>query len=217
MEALHPLAALALLTALGAQAQTCPVPEGVDVNRVLAVVRSTAFVEAANKMMRPGVLPSRALTGDLAVVFAENTPKQLKYFRVPEAEAPCWQQRAVLVQHARNLISEVGAMRLREDKSGVTMVLAGGNFEASLILSYRTLRRGLDKPLDAILVGVPNRDMLLMADPNNPEAVRALQAVVERSFAEGTHPLSNKLYLLGDCMLQVVDPAQQQQATSTCS
>lgn len=79
----------------------------------------------------------------------------------------------------------------------IFVVLAGGNFEASLLLAdafwtswYATLAQG------GFVAAVPARDILAFGDAGSPAAIRELQAVARRTNATAggpDHPLTNKL------------------------
>lgn len=193
-----------LLAALASTpAVACDVPPGVAENRVVPLVRSRAFVERTREH-NGQVLPVRWVNSELAVVYAENTLVQLKYFRVPPEQAACWEKHAALQDALSNLSREIKAMEVIESRPGVLMVTLGGNFESSMILAPRVLRKAVEGRFDPLLVGVPNRDMLLVADPQDAEARRALRQVVADSFSKGSNPISDKLFLVSSCDIAVV-------------
>jgi uncharacterized protein YtpQ (UPF0354 family) len=197
------LPALLLSVLAAAPASACEPPPGVAENRVVPVVRSRAFVEGVREL-NGQVLPVRLLNSELAVVFAEKTLSQLRYFRVPPDQAACWTEAGALRDSLRNLSRDIQAVSAVEARPGVMLIGIGGKLESSLILAHRVLRQAVDNRLDTMLVGVPDRDMLLIADPQDAQAVQRLRQAVEESFAKGTQPISSKLFQVSACEISVV-------------
>jgi hypothetical protein len=198
---------LLVATRAVADPMPCPLPQGVDPEHVVPVIRSASFVQSVDGAS-PGFLATRAIAGDLVAVYVEDRPSALAYFRIPEGDRACWSglqtQRAAL----HNMIRAVPSYRYGASKKpGVTLVTAGGNYEPTFILAFRVLTRVLETPLDAYVVGVPNHDMLLVADPRDPAAVQGMQELVDASYGRGTKPLSPHLFVVTKCDVVMVEPA----------
>jgi uncharacterized protein YtpQ (UPF0354 family) len=95
-------------------------------------------------------------------------------------------------------MSYAPAVRVVEEPDGIFMVGAGGNYEATLLLVPRLLRR-VGPTIDGdIVVGIPNRDLLFVTGDRNAKGIASLRYKVEHFFRTGDHPLSDKLFLLKD-------------------
>jgi uncharacterized protein YtpQ (UPF0354 family) len=191
--------AVAILMAFStavASAQTCPIPPEVNPKRIVPVVRSAAGVEASFPKS-PRTVPTRRLNDELTIVYAEDTKGAIAYFLIEEAEAKCWQSNdEVLNQSFENLPSALGRLRVVELESDLYMIAVGGNYEASLILLGQTLRRFAPKAAGDLVIGVPNRDLLLVTGRQNLNAVNSLRERVARFHANGERPLSDKVFIL---------------------
>jgi hypothetical protein len=195
--------AAALLLLASAAGFACDVPPGVAADRVVPLVRNRAFVEGAREL-KGQVLPVRWLNSELAVVFAENTLVQLKYFRVAPEQATCWEGHGALQDALRNVTRVMKPMQVFDPTPGITLLSIGGTLESSLILAPPVLRQAVQGRLDTMLVGIPNRTTLFIADPQNPQAVQALRQAVAEAFGKGSNPISPKLFLVSSCELSVV-------------
>jgi uncharacterized protein YtpQ (UPF0354 family) len=195
--------AAALLLLASAATLACDVPPGVAADRIVPLVRNRAFVEGAREL-KGQVLPVRWLNSELAVVFAENTLVQVKYFRVAPEQATCWEGHAALHDALRNVTRTMKPMQVFDPTPGITLLSIGGALESSLILAPQVLRQAVQGRLDTMLVGIPNRHTLFIADPQNTQAVQALRQAVGEAFAKGSNPISARLFLVSSCELSVV-------------
>ena len=195
--------AAALLLLASAATLACDVPPGVAADRIVPLVRNRAFVEGAREL-KGQVLPVRWLNSELAVVFAENTLVQVKYFRVAPEQATCWEGHAALHDALRNVTRTMKPMQVFDPTPGITLLSIGGALESSLILAPQVLRQAVQGRLDTMLVGIPNRHTLFIADPQNTQAVEALRHAVAEAYSKGSNPISAKLFLVSSCELSVV-------------
>jgi uncharacterized protein YtpQ (UPF0354 family) len=202
------------LSAFASLVAACEAPPGVSVERIVPVIRSKAFIAELSASSEQA-LPVHWLNSEIGVVYVENSSSQLRYFRVPTIDAKCWDDRSVLNQYVRNLSREVKAMRVVEVQPGVSMVAIGGNFESSLILTHRILQQAIEAPINTILVGIPNRDMLLLANPEDRPAAQRLQELVNDSFSKGRNPISTKIFLVSPCRIEVLAD-QERKISASC-
>lgn len=193
------LVALGLLSSI---ASACEVPVPVDSSNVVPVIWNRSAAEA-NFQKGQRVIPHQHINDELTVAFVENRKKLLVYFFVPLEEAECWQKHSALTQHLKNLVSEVPTFRSFEFADGVLMVVAGGNFESSLILARRILAEAAESQGDTLAVGIPARDLLFIADPSNPVAIAALRKRVAKAYRESERTISGKVFLLDRCQISV--------------
>jgi hypothetical protein len=194
-------AAVSSIAAVAAMA--CEVPAGVAADRVVPLVRSRAFVEGARELGGQ-VLPVRWVNSELAVVFAEQTLVQLKYFRVTPDQAGCWEGHGALHDALRNLSRGMKPMQVFEPQAGITLLSIGGTLESSLVLAPQVLRQAVQGRLETMLVGIPNRHTLFIADPQSPPAVQALRRAVKEAFDQGGNPISPRLFVVSACEIAVV-------------
>jgi uncharacterized protein YtpQ (UPF0354 family) len=207
------LATLLAATNVRADPMPCPLPAGVDAEHVVPVLRNVGFIDSVQRSS-PGLVPTRPIAGDVVVAYVEDGPTALRYFRIPESDRECWADRATQRASLHNLAHVVTNFRSAEAKApGVSLVTTGGDFEPSFILTFGILRKVLDEPLEAYLVGIPNHDMLLVADPRNSAALKGLQGLVDKSFSNGDKPLSRHLVLVTRCTVTMVESTTAMEVT----
>lgn len=206
------LASLLWATRALADQMPCPLPTGIDPESVVPVVRSVGFAEAVRASL-PGELPMRPIAGDVVTVYVENRVSTLNYFGIPEVDRECWSGRETQRATLHNLARVVTQFHSRASKArGVTLVTSGGNFEPSFLLAFGVLRKTLDVPLDRYVVGIPNTDMLLIADPQDAVALKGLQELVDESYSRPDRPLSRHLFLVTRCTVSTFDASAMESA-----
>lgn len=95
-----------------------------------------------------------------------------------------------------NLAKAVHSRGVKVYPNGSTFaVIAGGNFEASLILLEDLWEEGLRQFTNArYAVAVPARDVLAFGDPDDPVALSQLRDIIDRVWPDGDHLLCNRLF-----------------------
>jgi uncharacterized protein YtpQ (UPF0354 family) len=136
-----------------------------------------------------------ALNDVLVVVYAEDTPRNINYFPVESLGAAGLkreQLRELAVTNLRRLLTQI------EIHSGpeYSMITAGGNYEASLLL-FEEFWQGDNKlKVDGeIVVAVPARDLLLVTGSRNAGGIRKLREIAQEVFESGTYTLTPELFV----------------------
>lgn len=95
-----------------------------------------------------------------------------------------------------NLAELVGAQGVQvHPDEAIFAVVAGGNFEASLILIDDLWQSGFRQFVDGdYAVAIPARDILAFGDAGNAAARSALRDVIRRAWLGADHLLSNRLF-----------------------
>ncbi len=162
---------------------------------LVVMVKTDAFMDAARA--RGITLSAQPLAGDLHVVLAWDQPDAVAFA-------------TDVVDVARSVqVASRNVMRLIEgphvDGDGPWMLRCGGTYEASLLVCdfWPKLKEGLGIR-GRMVVAVPARDVLLVADGDAPEHLAALRQSIDHAFAAGFS------YLLSRCLLVWVDNAWQE-------
>lgn len=92
------------------------------------------------------------------------------------------------------------ALEVRVHRSGsIFGVIAGGNYEASLLLLDELWDSGLRQFVTGTYAAVvPARDILAFADASDSAALSQLREVVARVWPDGDHRLSQRLFTRAD-------------------
>jgi uncharacterized protein YtpQ (UPF0354 family) len=130
----------------------------------------------------------------LVVVYAEDTPRNIRYFSAENLEKAGVKRdslRALAVKNLRRVLPEI------EIHSGplISMVTAGGNYEASLLL-FEDFWKGDRLKVDGdYVVAVPTRDLLLVTGSKNAEGVAQLREMAKSIVEESTYTLTDQLFV----------------------
>jgi uncharacterized protein DUF1444 len=156
-------------------------------DRVVPLIKDDSFFD----QMEPGFQPaSEHLVADLSIVYAFDRPRSLDIMTEAERVAmgvPAGELRALAVRNLRRLVPEI---RHHESGSGYVL-LAGGNFEASLLDDLWT-KLAADVSGDLIACA-PARDMILYTGSATPGAIEDLRELASRVINEGGYSLSATL------------------------
>jgi uncharacterized protein YtpQ (UPF0354 family) len=158
-------------------------------DRVVPLIKDDSFFEQID----PGFHPAaERLVADLSIVYAFDRPRSLDIMTEAERVAlgvPAEDLRALAVKNLRRLVPEI-----RHHASGSGYVLlAGGNFEASLLL-LDDLWTKLSADVSGELIAcAPARDMSLYAGSATPGGIEDLRELAARVITEGGYSLSGTL------------------------
>lgn len=158
-------------------------------DRVVPLIKDDSFFEQIDPGFRPA---AERLVADLSIVYAFDRPRSLDIMTEAERVAlgvPAGELRALAVRNLRRLVPEI-----RHHESGTGYVLlAGGNFEASLLL-LDDLWTKLSADVSGELVAcAPARDMILYTGSATPGGVEDLRELASRVITEGGYSLSATL------------------------
>jgi len=134
------------------------------------------------------------LNDDLVVVYAVDTPHNIAYLSpdmLDELAVERGALRALAVRNLRGLLPRIEVQRGEH----IGMVLADGNYEASLLLFDDLWAREGERLRGPAVVAVPARDLLLFADGADEAAVAQLQAFATKMQAEATYALTDRLFV----------------------
>ena len=131
---------------------------------------------------------------DLVVVYAEDSPSSIRYLRPGDLTAvgvKSDQLRALAVSNLRKLLPKT------EIRPGplVSMILAGGDYEASLLL-FDDLWTGGKIAVDAdVVVAIPARDILLFTGSKNRAGIARLCELASKAAPELSYRLTDRRFV----------------------
>lgn len=191
--------------------------DGVAARFVASIRSASAFSDAARPIARDRIVPTikhldwlaqakkvagakakpfatEPLTRELVVVYAEDTPENVRYLFAEETEKlgvrPA-ELRALAVKNLRALLPDV---RVEDVRDGVHMVVADGNYEAALLLSD-ALVATLPAVDGELVVAIPSRDLFLFTGSENDAAVEALRGFAAKMSEEAPYSLTPSLFV----------------------
>ncbi len=165
-----------------------------DPSTVVPVMKSREDVTRLNELMESaGGVISEQLAEDLFIVYANDTEHTLAYLSRNELAALGIPRERLRQIAARNLERLLPAAE-KESRGELHRIVAGGNFEASILLidaAWESERRQVEGEL---IAAVPTRDVILYTGSRNPEALRNMRDAVDQLYSAGTYSISPHLY-----------------------
>lgn len=171
---------------------------------IVPVVKDHAWLQEIAQATRersdakPTERVSDSLNDVLAIVYAEDTPTNIRYF-TPEDLRKAGVDRARLrvlaVENLRRLLPQI------EIAQGelFSMISAGGTYESSLLLLDELWSGDERLQVDGdIVVALPSRDVLLFTGSKNPEGVARMREVAADVVDEGAYTLTRELFIHRD-------------------
>jgi hypothetical protein len=158
-------------------------------DRVVPLIKDESFFDEVDRGFRPA---TERLVADLSIVYAFDQPHSLQIMTEAERTAlgvPAADLRALAVRNLRRLVPEI-----RHEESGAAhMLLAGGNFEASLLLLDDLWPRLASEVPGELVACAAARDMMLYTGSGIAGGVEVLRQLASRIITEGGYALSGTL------------------------
>jgi hypothetical protein len=158
-------------------------------SRVVPLIKDDGFFDQVESGFRPA---AERLVADLSIVYAFDQPHSLEIMTEAERVAlgvPPRELRTMAVRNLRRLVPEIR----HQDNGSAHMLLAGGNFEASLLLlDDLWTRLSADVPGDLVACAAA-RDVMLYTGSAITGGIDGVVQLATRILSEGNHALSATL------------------------
>ena len=171
-----------------------------DPSRIVPVVKDRAWL---------GEFPAEKayddLNEDLVILFAEDTEKNIRYLSEDELKKAGIKRdklRDFAIGNLKKLLPDVHVER----GALVSMVTAGGTYEASLLLLsdfWIAARLGIEND---IVIAVPARDVLLVASSKNEAGIARLQELATEFAQDASYRLTDLLFVYRGGRFQRFNP-----------
>jgi len=173
-----------------------------DPAQVVPIIKDRGWLaetQAALKSRGTKSLPeyiSEPYNDELSVLYAEDTPNNIRYLAAKDLEdagvlRADW--RALAVANLKRMLPKL------ELRAGplVSMIVAGGNYEASLLLLDDLWTQGaIPAKVDGdVVVAIPSRDLLLVTGSRNAAGVAQLRALAAQLTKSASYSLTNTLFV----------------------
>ncbi|WP_161965669.1 DUF1444 family protein [Steroidobacter cummioxidans] len=134
------------------------------------------------------------LNQDLVIVYAEDTPQNIRYFGpddLQQAGVQKDQLRALAIANLRRILPPPEAV----NGPLISMMTAGSDYVPSLLLLdeiWNSDKLGVD---GEIVIAIPTRDVLLFTGSANKEGVKKLRELAKKTAADGPYSLTDRLFV----------------------
>ncbi len=174
--------------------------EALSIERVIPIIKDTAWGQEMIALMKEQgaeKLPEyyqETLADGLAIYYAEDRPSSISYLTLQDLEATEVELstlRSIAITNLKSMLPEIEIY----GGAGLFMIVAGGNFEASLLL-VDDIWQAENFAIDGdIVIAIPARDMLLVSGTENKDQLKKLIEMTEESYAESSYYLTKQLYV----------------------
>jgi uncharacterized protein YtpQ (UPF0354 family) len=172
----------------------------IDKNLIVPIIKDRPWAqEVAASLKARGATPVKEMitedyNEDLIIVYAEDSPKNVKYFsseELSETGLRPEELREIAVENLKRLLTKIEMRR----GPNVSMFVAGGDYEASLLLFDKLWNSDQMKVDGEIVVAIPTRDVLLATGSNNQEGLSQMRRMVDEAMAAGSYRLTGNLFV----------------------
>ncbi len=159
-----------------------------------AWLAETDAVARRNGARKPLTRVVEDLNETLVIVYAEDTPTNIRYFGdddLAKAGVEKAKLRQLAIANLRRVLPKL-EIHAGED---LTMLVAGGNYEACLLLLDDLWNGGPIKVDGEIVVAVPARDLLIATGSNNQKGITRLREIAAEVAAQSPYSLTQELFV----------------------
>lgn len=185
--------------------------EKVDPTRIVPVIKDRAWVPEVSKSLqkRGTEKPPQNIVdefcGDLVIVYAEDTDKNIRYLTA-DLLKDTGIDRAALRKLAIENIDRLLPSIQRQGAGGTYMVTAGGTYEACLLLINSVWKKETFDVQGDIVVCVPSRDLLLVTGSEDQAGLEKVRKLAADTITNGQYPLTASLFVFRDGEFQPFHP-----------
>lgn len=162
-------------------------------SRVVPIVRDIGWIGDATA---PGAAPEyvhEPLNDQLVIVYAEDRSSSVRYLTAGDLEAMGIERAELRSLAAANLKKLLPPVSLQRGRT-VAMVVAGGDYEASL-LAAPELWRAIVPSEGELVVAIPARDLLLVTGTQTPDGIAQLREAAETLYQHASDRLTPELFV----------------------
>ncbi|KQT18543.1 hypothetical protein ASG31_07450 [Chryseobacterium sp. Leaf404] len=176
----------------------------IDTNCIIPIIKDKRFFDECSNLSEEF---SRShvyemYNSDLYIFYAEDKEDSISYLTTEDLEELSLNIKDLQNLAVNNLESLLEIERSGD--SGIFMLLAGGNYESSLILF--DIWNEDNFPVNGeIILAIPSRDLVFITGSNELENIEKLKNIIIEINKEGDHIVSDKLFILKDSHFQVLN------------
>jgi uncharacterized protein YtpQ (UPF0354 family) len=186
-------------------------PDWIKPANIVPVIKDRAWLEeAARGRVQAGAVDAPAhivedFNEDLVIVYAEDTPRNTRYFSLKELEEAGVARKDLRELAIANLDRILPEIEFHAGEN-ISMLVAGADYVPSLLLIDELWRSGQVKADGDIVVAVPSRDMLLFTGSRNTKGIAELQKQARKVVEESSYSLTSQLFVYRDGKFQRFTP-----------
>lgn len=189
-----------------AAAEPVRVPDKLDSARIVPLIKDRHWLAGLQRFFKERDATQQPvfddLNAELAVVYAEDTPKAMRYLSSRENLGVARSElRALAVD---NLLRLMPPIEMRQSIDGFFMITSHADYGASLLLVDEIWSGGQIKVDGDIVVAVPAKDVILAGGANHGKSLTAMRATAQK-IAKGRYGLVDTLFVYRGGRFQRLD------------
>ncbi len=173
----------------------------IDINRIVPVIKDKNYIADIEKSLseKGGFKSNTDLVyenynDELIVVFAEDQETSIKYFSNEDFIKTGFQRDSLLTKSIKNLNQILPEIQSVGD-SGLYGIIAGGDYEASLILFESIWNKDNFDVKGDIVIAIPTRDLLFVTGSSDTKGLENVRENVKESYERGSYFLTTELFI----------------------
>lgn len=171
----------------------------IDPANIIPVIKDRGWVaETARSFAeRGGQAPeyvTEDLNSELVIVYAEDSPRSIRYFSAKKLEEIGFKRADLRARATENLKRILPDIEVHKGPL-FSMLTAGGDFEASLLLIDDIWTGGAFGFDGEIVVAVPARDVLLITGSNDAAGLAKVEELARATVGESSYALTTTLFV----------------------
>jgi len=179
------------------QAQTATAAK-VDRSRIVPVIKTWQWIAELHNGLKASGSDQQHLfedfSGELAVVYAEDSDKRMRYLTTTEdIGVERSGLRKLAVDNLTRLLPKIEMHSYGDGE--LSFMSVGGDYEASLLLIDDIWSGGQVKVNGDIVVAVPARDVLLVTGSRSRSGLKAVRGMAAELLAKGPYGLTDTLFV----------------------
>ncbi len=172
--------------------------EKIDINRVIPIIKDERFlseIKNLNDEFEDNHLYEK-YNSDLYIFYVEDLENSISYLKKEDLSVlnlNIDELKKLAIENLNSIIENIE----RNGDENIFILLAGGNYESSLILL--DIWNHDNFPVDGeIIIGIPSRDLLFITGENQKDDIEELKISIKEINEVGDHIVSNKLFKLNN-------------------
>jgi uncharacterized protein YtpQ (UPF0354 family) len=185
---------------VGAFAESLGELPPLDPKNIVPIIKERGWPEEvrADARRRGGKEPAdqvvEKFNDQLVIVYAEDTPLNIRYITGDILDKAGVDRRKLRAMAVANLRRKLPDIKTHEGPV-ISMLTAGGNYEASLLLLDELWSSGRFKVDGDIVIAVPSRDVLLITGSKNSAGIARLRELAGQIMSESNYTLTTDLFV----------------------
>lgn len=177
-------------------------PKAIERESIVPIVKDRAWLQDIAKSIKKQVQGSKKmpelvtedLNADLIILYASDSANNIRYLNPTDLKEAHVEKAELRKLACDNLLRILPDIKVK-GSNGIYMFVAGGTYEASLLLIDSVLKSPQIQVKGERVVAVPARDMLLITGSEDPNNLATVRKAVQDTMKRGMYTLTPKLFV----------------------